>query len=235
MSGTLEKLLILQDRDIRIRRARRELNAVPRRLEEIEEELAAAREKLEKAREAAMGAESERRQMEMDVDAKREQIAKYQNQLLQIKSNEEYRALTSEIEVLKRKIEEIEDQELVVMERVEELLKRRKEAEAVFAEAEKAAEERREQVREAEKSLRARLVDLEKEREELAAECDPTLLARYKRILDKKGDIAVVPVEHGACGGCHLKIPPQTVNLARRGDGLVVCDYCGRIVYFQES
>jgi hypothetical protein len=57
------------------------------------------------------------------------------------------------------------------------------------------------------------------------------VLTRYRRILQSKGDVALVPVDHGSCGGCHMKLTTQTVNNARREDALAACENCGRLVY----
>ncbi len=77
------------------------------------------------------------------------------------------------------------------------------------------------------------LSELRAEREKLATQVDAEALARYERILRSKGDTAIVPVQHGNCGGCHLQIPPQLIHNAKNGNELTSCDYCGRILYWQ--
>ena len=60
-------------------------------------------------------------------------------------------------------------------------------------------------------------------------------LSRYRRILKSKRDVAVVPIRHGACGGCHMKVTPQTVLSAKAADHLVSCDNCGRLIYWLDE
>ena len=60
------------------------------------------------------------------------------------------------------------------------------------------------------------------------------VLSRYRRILKSKKDVAVVPINHGACGGCHMKLTSQTVLTARAAENLVACENCGRLVYWLE-
>ena len=38
----------------------------------------------------------------------------------------------------------------------------------------------------------------------------------------------IISGKHGSCGACHVRLRPQVVNLARRGDDLVTCDGCHR-------
>ena len=62
---------------------------------------------------------------------------------------------------------------------------------------------------------------------------DLTGVLSFTAQLRSKGDVAIVPVQHGNCGGCHLQIPPQLIHNAKRGTELTSCDYCGRILYWQ--
>ena len=71
----------------------------------------------------------------------------------------------------------------------------------------------------------------EEERKGLAAEIDPTWLARYERLFAKQRDAAIALVEHGTCGSCHMKLSPSQVVDARKSDSLTLCDFCGRMLY----
>jgi predicted nucleic acid-binding Zn-ribbon protein len=234
MSDAMQKLLVVQDRDIRIQRLERDLEAVPRERKAVEDELAELGEAVESSRLAIRDAEVHRKNLEVEVESMRERIAKYQGQQMQIKSNEEYRALTSEIDTLRTRIRGVEDEELQLMEQIETLAAGLKVSEAKFREEEREIDERRERIQEKEDALEKRLRELRTEREELAADCDPRLLGQYARILAKRRDVALVAIENGNCGGCHLRLPPATVNMARRDEGLVVCEHCGRMLYARD-
>ena len=71
----------------------------------------------------------------------------------------------------------------------------------------------------------------EEERKGLAADIDPTWLARYERLFAKQRDAAIALVEHGTCGSCHMKLSPSQVVDARKSDSLTLCDFCGRMLY----
>ena len=110
MLDTIEKLLILQDRDRNIRRAQGELAHIEPERQSLKVKFAGTQTQLENAKHRVKQTESERKHLELDVEAKKQQIDRYANQQLQTRKNEEYRALAHEIETCKAEITKIEDQ-----------------------------------------------------------------------------------------------------------------------------
>src|SRR5665213_3319142 len=82
------------------------------------------------------------------------------------------------------------------------------------------------------KLIEGELAQLKEERAKLVVNIDPEMLERYDRLLRSKGDLAIVAIKHGNCGGCHLNLPPQIQHDARSERGLTSCNYCGRILYW---
>src|SRR5215510_6797029 len=119
MLDTIEKLLILQDRDRKVRRVQSELAHIEPQRQMLKSKGADVQGRLEAARHRVKQAESDRKRLELDVEAKKQQIERYANQQLQTRKNEEYRALAHEIETCKQAITKIEDQEIELMEQGE--------------------------------------------------------------------------------------------------------------------
>jgi predicted nucleic acid-binding Zn-ribbon protein len=119
MLETIEKLLILQDRDRRIRRVKGELAHIEPERQMFQTRATGAQTALESAKTKVKQIESERKNLELEVEAKKQLIAKYANQQLQTRKNEEYRALAHEIDTCKAEIFKIENQELELMEQTE--------------------------------------------------------------------------------------------------------------------
>ena len=119
MLEAIEKLLILQDRDRKIRRVQQELGHIGPERETLRAKAAATQTQLDAAKIRVKQIETERKRLELDVEAKKPQIERYANQQLQTRKNEEYRALAHEIELCKEAIVKIEDQEIVLMEQGE--------------------------------------------------------------------------------------------------------------------
>src|SRR5260370_41530577 len=108
MFETIEKLLILQDRDRRIRRVKGELAHIEPERQMFQTRAVGAQTGLEAAKNRVRQIESDRKNLELEVETKKQLIAKYANQQLQTRKNEEYRALTHEIDMWKQEVFNIE-------------------------------------------------------------------------------------------------------------------------------
>src|ERR1041384_6248670 len=123
MFETIEKLLILQDRDRQLRRVKAELDRIEPERQMFKSRTSGAQISLDKAKLRVKELESRRKDLELEVQAKKTLIERYANQQLQTRKNEEYRALAHEIDTCKADINKIEDQEIELMEKTERMLK----------------------------------------------------------------------------------------------------------------
>jgi predicted nucleic acid-binding Zn-ribbon protein len=232
MLEAVEKLLILQDHDRRLLRLQAELANVEPQRRLVLQRRSSSEEAFESARQAVLHLETERKRLELDTEAQKALIIKYSAQQWQTRKNEEYKALTHEIEGCQAAIRKLDDQQLEVMERLE----------AAERNVAAATEERRLaradtdaqilQLATTETRLQKQLADAQATRSEFAATVDPLLLPRYERLLKTKGDKIIVSVERGVCGGCHMKLARQDVINTQAGRDLVQCPNCGRILYY---
>jgi len=232
MLETIERLLILQDRDQKIRRVQGELAHIEPQRQNLKTKAAAAQTELEEARLRVKQIESARKELELEVEAKKLMIARYANQQFQTRKNEEYRALAHEIETCKAAIFKIEDKEIELMEQGEAAQKEVLRCMQAANDARKLAEEQEARLGAREQNLQKELAALEANREALAVAVDDGARARYERLVRSKGENVVVGVQHGVCGGCHMKLPPQLLVTCQGEKELVACSNCGRILYY---
>ena len=232
MLEAIEKLLILQDRDRKIRRLQAELANIEPERQTLKIKFTTAQTQLDQGKQRIKQIESDRKQLELEVEGKQQQIARYANQQLQTRKNEEYRALAHEIEICKADINKIEDREIELMEQTEQAQKEVHRFTRETDEAKQLADRNVALLGEREKNLRKELSELESNRAELAAAVDETVRARYERLIKSKGENVLVGVQHGVCGGCHMKLPPQTLVATQAAKELVSCTNCGRILYY---
>jgi len=232
MLEIIEKLLVLQDRDRKIHRVQAELAHIGPERESFRIRATASQTQLDTAKSRVKQLESDRKQLELEVEGKKTQIEKYANQQLQTRKNEEYRALAHEIETCKADIMKIEDREIALMEQAEaaqrEVVRATLEANA----AKKMVEDQITQLGQREENLKKDLAEMQQGRAELAAVVDPSALNRFERLFKSKGDNVVVGVHHGVCGGCHMKLPAQILVSCQGQKELVACSNCGRILYY---
>jgi predicted nucleic acid-binding Zn-ribbon protein len=235
MFEAIEKLLILQDRDRKIGRVKGELAHIEPERQSLKTKAAVAQDQLEQAKLRIMQIESSRKDLELEVEAKKQMIVRYANQQFQTRKNEEYRALAHEIETCKEAIIKIEDQEIELMEQAEAGQKEVLRAMQTLKDARKLMDEQVAQLDAREQNLQKELADLETNREALASAVDETARARYERLVRSKGENVVVGVQHGVCGGCHMKLPPQLLVTCQGEKELVSCSNCGRILYYSSD
>jgi predicted nucleic acid-binding Zn-ribbon protein len=232
MQEIIEKLLILQDRDRKLSRVTQELAHIGPERDGLKQKAAATQTIMEAAKLSVKKIESERKQRDLEIEAKKAQIEKYLNQQLQTRKNEEYKALTHEIEMAKEVIFKIEDAEIVLMEQAEVAAKNVVAATVEAAAAKKMVDEQISKLNSREENLKKDLAELSGSRAQLASAVDDSTRARYERLFKNKGENVVVGVEHSACGGCHMKLPAQVVTSCRAQADIVTCPSCARILYF---
>jgi len=235
MFETIEKLLILQDRDKQIHRVKSELENIEPERQVLKTRANGAQSNLDAAKLKVKELESKRKDLDLEVQAKKTLIEKYANQQLQTRKNEEYRALAHEIETCKQAISKIEDQEIELMEQGETGQKAVVRATQLAAEAKKLMDDQIGQLGAREDNLKKELAQLTANREELAAAVDDAARNRYERLIKSKGGNVVVGVQHGVCGGCHMKLPAQILVTCQAQNELVGCINCGRILYYSRD
>jgi len=232
MHESIEKLLILQDRDQKIRREQGELARIEPERQMLRARATAAQTGLESVKLRIKQIESARKDLELEIETKKQMIVRYANQQFQTRKNEEYRALAHEIDTCKADIFKIEDQEIELMEQTEAAQKEILRATQALNDALKLVDDQVVQLDAREQNLKKDLAELEANREQIASAVDESARDRYERLLRSKGENVVVGVEHGVCGGCHMKLPPQLLVTCQGEKDLVGCSNCGRILYY---
>jgi predicted nucleic acid-binding Zn-ribbon protein len=227
----LEQLLVLQDRQQKIRQIQAEIKTLPLERSHLESQLAASAAGVDTLKQKARHVEIERKKLELDVGTRTESISRLKTQQYQTRKNDEFQALGHEIERYENEIRKLEDQELELMIEADKL---KAEVEAAEKSARATKDTISRQLTDLEtksKALGSQQQELETEREALATQIDADLLDQFERLFNSKGDAAVVAVEHGVCTGCHMKVTTATASRVKAGKEIVSCENCGRILY----
>src|ERR1700690_2056484 len=234
MLPDIEKLLELQVADKEIRKLQEEVAALPKRVALIEQRLAGTKAHLEKVRVAAKADEANRKKFEANIKDLQGKISKYRDQSLDVKTNEQYKALQHEIQFAEQEIRLNEDRILEVMVNVDARDKEVKAAEtelkAETAEIEKEKEEARKVTEEDQKKL----VEWNAKRDGLRQEIAEDVLRQYERVAKFRGS-GLAEVRDQKCMGCQVMLRPQTYNEVRNGEKVMVCESCSRVYYFNPA
>jgi hypothetical protein len=233
MLPIIEKLLVLQDRDRRLLRVRAEVAAVPNQRQVIQTRAAAGAAEYEGLKKQTQHLESDRKKLELDADALKDRIGKVRAQQNETRSNDQYKAYEHQIETSQREISRLEDQQLELMEQSESASKQFAIATSAYAALKAESDRQLADLTAREKNLAGELAMATEARSTAATGVDdPAVLNRYDRLLKTKGDNVIVGVASGVCGGCHMKLPTQSVVSAKGQSELVACPSCSRILYF---
>lgn len=229
----LASLLILQDRDRRRRELEQQLQANPRDIATAEARLAAEKAAIESARTELKGLETKKKVIETEIGTAEQQAAKYRTQQLEVRKNDEYRALGTEIEHMTQQIGQLEEQELAIMYGIDEAKKRFVTAEAVLKQNIAGHEQRLRDLRAREINLRAELAIAQEGFQQARSPVPEPALRLYDRVAAHRFP-ACVPVHGSTCGGCHMKISGEVESTVRgKEPELATCDQCGRIVWWE--
>ncbi|HXF06578.1 MAG TPA: C4-type zinc ribbon domain-containing protein [Blastocatellia bacterium] len=235
MNPELEKLLALQALDIEIRELGNEIADVPRKKAELEKQFNEfAAEYLEK-KNRLEDSKRRHRQLELDLQEMQDRLEKYKRDLMRVRNQTEYAAALREIDSAKRAISVIETQILELLETIEtlevELRERTPEVEAKRREF----DEQLAEYATATERLTQRLAERRAERERLAALIRPDLLAQYTRLTEIRDGLALAEVRDGSCTACFMTVRPQVYAEVRRGENILTCDNCSRILYYKPT
>jgi len=230
-SDTISKLLIIQERDVRIMRCQREIDQIPQKSKEIEDEAGQMRAAVQKTKEETKLHQSEVKKIELEIESLRQKIAKLREQQFQIKSNEEFKALNNEISHLNDEIKKTEDQEIKFMELVEDAQRKTLKAQAALRVVEDTIKDRLRVLQERKTSLETEIKQLASDRDNIAKDIASEFMAVYNRIIENKKDHALVAVENNTCAGCHMHLPAHVICDLKKRAALIACSFCGRILY----
>jgi len=230
----LRLLLDLQEVDEAITGARLKQKKLP---EQVAAELAAFTEAetgFVEAERTLAELEAARRDREAQLDDQGAHMQRLKARLKEITNTREYQAYIQEMDGVQRAIGKLEEETLSILADIETISEQVAERRKEFDTHREVYEAERAKVDEALGHIEKDVETFKAQRTERAARVDPTLLKRYERIVAGMRH-PVVAINDGACGGCHMNIPPQLVSEVKRAGRVHECPHCQRLLYVPEQ
>ncbi|MEO6392158.1 MAG: C4-type zinc ribbon domain-containing protein [Pyrinomonadaceae bacterium] len=233
MKAELEKLIALQQTDTTIRKLLADIEAIPQRRAEIEQEFDQRAFEIRALENTRDTAKAERAQLEADLAEAKTNAERADRNLMASTNEHEYtsalreadsnRKLASTLEAsILEKMEVLETAETQLGEREPEVAKLRKELKAKLAEFDSRV-----------KSETAEITEKRTEREKVIAALPKNLAHAYNRLITRSKDgLAVAEAKNSACTACSIALRPQMMSEVRAGKEIMICDNCGRILYY---
>ncbi len=228
----LAQLIALQRLDDELAAFEREHDGLPERREQLVQRRSDAEAELQRAVEALKAAEAAMRRAESTLQDRESELVRLENQQFQVKSNDAYGALLREIESAKTSISDGETKILESMDAIEAASEVKSSADTASQDASVALDTETANIDARERELRERIENHRAGRLELGPKVAPELLKHYERIAKRRSP-AVVMVSNELCGGCRVGIPAMDFIEIRRGERVVTCGNCKRILLFR--
>ena len=234
MHSDLAKLMDLQQVEGEIARLTAEVAALPKHLHAIETKLNSAKDRVEKAKAAIKADEMAKRKYESEIQGQHEKIRKFREQSSSVKTNEQYRALMSEISTAEQEIRRLEDKILDCMEDAENKERQVKTAEADLKAETAEVEKEKVQARSITEQDEKRLAELRQQQATIRSDINEDSLRQYDRVAKHRGT-GIAEARDQRCLGCQIMLRPQVFAEVRKGERVIVCDSCSRLLYYVPS
>jgi hypothetical protein len=231
MHPDLEQLIRLQALETERDTARRAIDAMPDRRQGIEARLAEREAAVASAKQRVTDNQVARRAIEKDLAVVQGRLAKFKDQLMEVKTNKEYTAMQHEIATAASEVRRFEDALLERMVEADELTSALKTEERDLAAARTEAATELAALDAERTTIERSLSEAGARRDALAAEMSPDVLALFEQVRVKRGT-AVVEARDGHCSVCHVRLRPQVYNQLRLNLEIFKCDSCGRVLYY---
>lgn len=235
MKDLLDDLIALQEVELEIFKAEEGLRELPKEAAEIESIIMARKKSLDAADDEIASYEERKTPLEAELKENQSLLDAADARIKRIKTNKEYLALQREIDLAKKRKADIEEQVLTIMEKIEKKTSERDRIRASFDADRVILEEKTNRLHAQMKELEAVVAEYKGKDDHLRKIVDKSLLSRYDRIKQSKKGLAVVECSDGVCRGCHMHIQPQLFNELIRGDKLINCPTCQRILYVKDK
>ena len=173
-----------------------------------------------------------------DIDLKIDKIANVkerQSKMMQVQTSREQTALLKEIEDAKRNVKDNEEKIVSIMEQVEKLSAEMGEEKNLLKAEKKLVNEEKGKVKSAIDSLSKGKKTKQNKRDKQAQAVNGSMIQKYELLRDRRNGLAIVNVLDGVCQGCFMNLPPQKYNMLLRGDQILECPSCQRLIYHQEN
>ena len=227
----IDLLVRLQEIELESNHIHTELEALPLKLEKIDEELRVFQGTITEEENHLADLKKKYRTHESDAELNLTRIKKSKDKLASVKTNKEYQSSLKEIEDLEGINSKIEDDMIECLETMDGL--------ETIIESKRSEYSQLSDRMKTEKNLLERQSDQAKEdltrldadRTSLAESITPELLNKYKMVKGLVGKVAISAVKNAVCQGCNVNIPPQSYNELLRFEKLMFCPHCQRIIY----
>ena len=232
---SMENLIELQGIDTKLKDLNDLLGDLPSKVEGLNQQEESIKHSLQSNKNRLKELEVELHKKEVGISQLGGKVENLKDQLFLVTNNKQYDALMREIDHLKDKKSNFENETIELLEEKEKLTQDVESMESDLTGLSDDLSKRRLKLETAISQSADEKSILEKEKQARIDKIDLNIMSVYDKVMDARGGLAVVPIVGSGCGGCGAHIPPQTLTEVRANTGIHRCDICGRFLYNQEK
>ncbi len=230
----IEQLVELQKVDDAIFAVKKELKQAPKELNDLEQRFAAAEEQRNKVLDKLTHIQEQQKRLSLEIDDDSVRIKKSKSKLMQVGNTREYHAMMREMDSMEKLNRTREEEKVALLEELQLQNDTLAEIDRTYSALKAELEVKREGLQERLDKATAKLAELEQSRANTGSEVPQPVFMRYEFIRRRLEHPVIVPVEEGVCSGCHIAIPPQAFIELQRGQQILSCPNCQRLIYWCE-
>ncbi|WP_297045518.1 C4-type zinc ribbon domain-containing protein [uncultured Desulfovibrio sp.] len=230
----IQQLVELQKVDDEIFAVRQELEAAPRQLEDLERRFAAVEARRTRVLDKLSHLQEQKKRLSLEIDDDSARIKKSKNKLMQVENTREYHAMMREMDSMEKINRTREEEKLTLLEELQL-------QETTLAECEQEHGALKAELDAARAGLDARLAQareeldsLNKKRVTVGKAIPRPVFMRYEFIRKRLEHPVIVAVREGVCSGCNIAVPPQAFIDLQRGQQILSCPNCQRLIFWCE-
>lgn len=230
----IRQLVALQHVDDAIHIVKAELKTAPLEVDELSLRFQAQEEQRNRVLDKLQHLREQQKRLDSDIEDDSTRIKKSKSKLMQVANNREYQAVVREMDTMERQNRSREEESMALHEEKNLQENNLKDVEAVWGAIKEELEEKRANLDKRMTQAGKKLKTLETTRASTGQEVPPPVLARYEFIRRRLEHPVIVSVDNGVCAGCHIAIPPQVFIELQRGQQILSCPNCQRLIYWNQ-
>jgi predicted nucleic acid-binding Zn-ribbon protein len=227
----IAQLIILQNIDIEISQIDNQIKSEQNALDDRITALAKREQNIADLTEKIAGQDKLKRDYEAEASDKMNHVKESQSKMMQVQTGREQTALLKEIEDGKKSAKENEEKILALMEQTEKLIAQVEEEKNLLKGEKVLVEEEKEKVRAAIEAINKDKKSKDTGRQNQAKVVEARILKKYDLLRSRRNGLAIANVLQGVCQGCFMSLPPQKYNLLLKGEAMLDCPSCQRMLY----
>jgi len=228
----IEQLILLQKVDSEIFSLNKKLDEAPQEVSTIQEKLETQKNQQAQVEEKISILKQQEQKLNKEIEEDNDRIKQSKNKLMMVENSKEYHAMMREMDNLEKTNRLREEEKLAVEEDLAAQNNIKSSLDTEIDKLENELKEKQERLDEQLDGAQSRLDELRKKRENATQEIPQPILSRYEFIRSRLSHPVIVPVDNGVCTGCHISIPPQSFIELQKGEQILSCPNCQRLLFW---